>query len=243
MPTAPWIRQAAADRTVSTGIGLAGIATSWSHSRLRWTLPLRARPSAVREGGRMHQHLAHVGPGNGGSPAAAGVVRPEAGRVGERPEAGGVGDRPGAGRVGEPPEAGRLGGDSTGRPLLMSKLTVPGLPNEFVERPRLAEILDAGARGPVTLLTAPPGWGKTVALDSWVRTSRTAVPVAWLTLEPGDGGSRFWSYLHAALMAAERPASEERTRLLHSATFPRRVELWKLIVCSAPPSTDTAAEP
>ncbi len=161
----------------------------------------------------MHQHLAHVGPGNGGSPAAAGVVRPEAGRVGERPEAGGVGDRPGAGRVGEPPEAGRLGGDSTGRPLLMSKLTVPGLPNEFVERPRLAEILDAGARGPVTLLTAPPGWGKTVALNSWVRTSRTAVPVAWLTLEPGDGGSRFWSYLHAALMAAERPASEERTRL------------------------------
>src|SRR6266545_374760 len=203
MPTAPCIRQATADRAVSTGIGLAGIATSWSHSRLRWTLPLRARPSAVREGGRMHQHLAHVGPGNGGSPAAAGVVRPEAGRLGERPEAGPVGDRPGAGRVGEPPEAGRLGGDSTGRPLLTSKLTVPGLPNEFVERPRLAEILDAGARGPVTLLTAPPGWGKTVALNSWVRTSRTAVPVAWLTLEPGDGGSRFWSYLHAALVAAE----------------------------------------
>jgi LuxR family maltose regulon positive regulatory protein len=87
-------------------------------------------------------------------------------------------------------------------PLLRSKLAVPPPPAGLVHRPRLYELLDAGARGPVTVLGAPAGWGKTVLLSSWVREVR-AGPVAWLTVEPCDEGERFWRYLCAALFSPD----------------------------------------
>lgn len=88
-------------------------------------------------------------------------------------------------------------------PLLTSKLAVPALPDGLVDRPRLGKLLDAGVGGPVTLLSAPAGWGKTVLLSAWVRTGSPACPVAWLTLEGDDAGTRFWTYVHAALNAAD----------------------------------------
>jgi LuxR family maltose regulon positive regulatory protein len=86
-------------------------------------------------------------------------------------------------------------------PLLRSKLLVPPLPRAMVERERLHATLDSGALGPVTLLDAPAGWGKTVALSAWARAG-TGPPVGWLSLEAGDEGARFWRYLHAAVTAA-----------------------------------------
>jgi LuxR family maltose regulon positive regulatory protein len=122
----------------------------------------------------------------------------------------------------------RSGEDASSRPLLSSKLTVPNLPVELVERPRLAEFLDAGTRGPVTSLIAPAGWGKTVLLNSWVRKSVPAGPVAWLTLERGDDGTRFWSYLHAALSAAAPPEHENRPALPAPGTVEHDVHLAQL---------------
>jgi LuxR family maltose regulon positive regulatory protein len=87
-------------------------------------------------------------------------------------------------------------------PLLTAKLAVPAAPSGLVERSRLADRLDSGTRVPITMLAAPPGWGKTVLLSSWVRAGRAGCPVAWLSLEPGDEGQRFWAYLRAALDSA-----------------------------------------
>ncbi|WP_239075669.1 LuxR C-terminal-related transcriptional regulator [Planosporangium flavigriseum] len=84
-------------------------------------------------------------------------------------------------------------------PLLTSKLTVPVLPNGLVTRPRLVEMLDAGIRGPLTVLSAPAGWGKTALLNAWVRAGGPVQPVTWLTVEADDAGDRFWAYLHSAL--------------------------------------------
>lgn len=75
---------------------------------------------------------------------------------------------------------------------------VPELPDGFVDRPRLRGLLDAGAEGPVTLVTAPAGWGKTVLLSSWARAGSKAV--CWLSIEPGDD-RWFWSYLSSTLGA------------------------------------------
>jgi LuxR family maltose regulon positive regulatory protein len=83
-------------------------------------------------------------------------------------------------------------------PVLTSKLRIPPLPTGLVDRERLRAALDRGVRGPVTLLEAPAGWGKSVLLSSWV-AGGVAGPVAWLSVEPGDEGTRFWSYLRAAL--------------------------------------------
>jgi LuxR family transcriptional regulator, maltose regulon positive regulatory protein len=90
-------------------------------------------------------------------------------------------------------------GTPPGVPLLASKLAVPVLPEGLVVRPRLVESLETGVRGPLTVLAASPGSGKTALLNSWVRAGGSADPVSWLTLEPEDEGDRFWSYLHVAL--------------------------------------------
>ncbi|GFJ84619.1 LuxR family transcriptional regulator [Phytohabitans houttuyneae] len=82
-------------------------------------------------------------------------------------------------------------------PLLASKLSVPPPPEVTLARPRLTRLLDAGARGPVTLVAAPAGWGKTVLLGTWAR-AQPDLPVAWYTVEAGDG-PRFWTYVGAAL--------------------------------------------
>src|SRR5690606_9149901 len=95
-----------------------------------------------------------------------------------------------------------------GVPLLRGRLAPPALPDGLVERPRLRALLTAGARRAVTLVAAPAGWGKTVLLTWWSRT--TDRPVAWLSVEPGDTDDDFWRYLYAALNAdpalAEVPA-------------------------------------
>src|SRR4051794_30313710 len=45
--------------------------------------------------------------------------------------------------------------------------TVPSAPEHLVSRPRLTTKLDQGVLGPVTLLSAGPGSGKTVLLSDW----------------------------------------------------------------------------
>jgi LuxR family maltose regulon positive regulatory protein len=115
-----------------------------------------------------------------------------------------------AGEVGRMPEnriyqgAGEPGvreaGDAAVRPpLLTSKLAVAPLPGAVVTRPRLFHLLDTGAAGPLTLVSAPPGWGKTMLLSSWYRARDADASLAWLSVERGDSGGRLWSYLHAAL--------------------------------------------
>ncbi|GIG90301.1 LuxR C-terminal-related transcriptional regulator [Plantactinospora endophytica] len=98
-------------------------------------------------------------------------------------------------------------------PLLTAKLAAaPRAGAVLLPRSRLFDLLDLGTAGPLTLVSASAGWGKTVLLSSWCRArnataGRTAKgpdrgPVAWLSLEPGDGGARLWSYLYAALRPA-----------------------------------------
>ena len=57
-------------------------------------------------------------------------------------------------------------------PFELSRFVVPLPPKGIVRRPRLLERLDAGARGPLTLVTAPAGTGKTVLAASWAANAR-----------------------------------------------------------------------
>ncbi|MEU7843391.1 LuxR C-terminal-related transcriptional regulator [Micromonospora sp. NPDC049114] len=88
--------------------------------------------------------------------------------------------------------------------MLASRLTPTVPPEPVVARPRLLRRLDEGGAGPVTLVAAPAGWGKTTLLASWVRLAdpgSTSGP-AWVSVETGDDGDRLWAYLAAALRTA-----------------------------------------
>ncbi len=94
--------------------------------------------------------------------------------------------------------SGNLASPSRPSELLTAKLAVPHLPPGLVVRQRLVDRVAAGAKGPVTLVIAGPGWGKTQLVASWAKIDPG--PVAWVSLDSHDNDPVvFWSYLLAAL--------------------------------------------
>ena len=87
-----------------------------------------------------------------------------------------------------------------GAPLVATKLRAPTTVAGYQERPRLSSALDRGLDDSVrlTILSAPPGYGKTAALAGWLESRGLAH--AWLSLDPADNDlARFVRYLVAAL--------------------------------------------
>ena len=87
------------------------------------------------------------------------------------------------------------------RLVLLSKITVPGVPAWGVRRQRLDDLITRGAEGPLTSVTGPPGAGKTMAITLWAAGGRPAArPLAWVTLDDYDNEPGiFWSHVLAAL--------------------------------------------
>ncbi len=88
-------------------------------------------------------------------------------------------------------------------PVLEAKITVPGVPGWAVPRPRISKLMAHGVPGRrLTVVTGPPGAGKTMAMALWAAASPGAV--AWVTLDDYDNRPRvFWSYVVAALRRAD----------------------------------------
>jgi transcriptional regulator with XRE-family HTH domain len=90
--------------------------------------------------------------------------------------------------------------------LLATKLYRPRQTQAVVARPRLNERLDQGLTGPLTLICAPAGFGKTTLVAD--RLAHLAVPSAWLALDAHDDvPGTFLRYVVAALHGAVRRLS------------------------------------
>lgn len=91
-----------------------------------------------------------------------------------------------------------MGGQISG--LLRLRASPPAVPPGFVDRPRLEERLTAAAALPVTLLSAGPGYGKTLTVASWAVRCDTPGRVAWLSVDDTDNDLQaFWSDVLGAL--------------------------------------------
>jgi LuxR family maltose regulon positive regulatory protein len=89
--------------------------------------------------------------------------------------------------------------------VLSGRLAPPRLPTALAERERLLSALDGALSTPLTLLSAPAGFGKTTLLSAWAR--RHEAQIAWLSLDELDNSpTRFWVALIAALRSCERCA-------------------------------------
>lgn len=85
-------------------------------------------------------------------------------------------------------------------PLLATKIHVPLARPQLVARPRLLAKLNEGLRmsAPLTLVSAPAGFGKTTLVSQWF--AALDVPSAWLTMDGSDNDARiFLRYLFAAV--------------------------------------------
>jgi LuxR family maltose regulon positive regulatory protein len=93
----------------------------------------------------------------------------------------------------EPKRDGSRGGIE-GPPLAEAKLAAPSKRAGLVLRPRVLRALDAGEGSALTLVAAPPGYGKSTAVREWVASRETAY--AWVTLDEGDNDPvRLWRYV------------------------------------------------
>jgi LuxR family maltose regulon positive regulatory protein len=87
--------------------------------------------------------------------------------------------------------------------LLEAKLTPPRVRPEHVVRHELLALLRATESRTLTLVAAPPGFGKTTLLAQWV-ASDDGPGAAWLSLDEDDNDpARFVAYLIAAFRTTE----------------------------------------
>ena len=111
----------------------------------------------------------------------------------------------------EPP--GRAGSEWPA--VARARITTPPPPSGAVERARLFDLLDAGIRRRLTVVTGPPGAGKTLLVSTWAaRPPRRHSPgrVAWLSIEPGDSRpAQFWGAVIAAARTAGVPGLDALT--------------------------------
>ena len=74
---------------------------------------------------------------------------------------------------------------------------------EGVRRPRLDAMLDRGLDHTLTLVSAGPGFGKTLTVASWVRRRQVDHAFGWLSLDQTDDSPHsFWSGVLAAIRSS-----------------------------------------
>jgi len=115
--------------------------------------------------------------------------------------------------------------------LLTTKLYFPPVRPNLVSRPRLVEMLNEGLRGPLTLIAAPAGYGKTTLMGEWRVRQGSNTPVSWLSLEASDNDpARFWLYLISALDALQPGLGGDALVLLESPQLPPIESLLTVLI-------------
>jgi LuxR family maltose regulon positive regulatory protein len=106
-----------------------------------------------------------------------------------------------------------LSPDAAPSRLLKVKTRAPLKPDHYVRRPRLHRLVDEAVRGPVTLVVAPAGAGKTSLLSGWA--DELEAPVCWLTADETDRDVvQLWSGVMSSLDAVAPRCSEQAQGLL-----------------------------
>jgi LuxR family maltose regulon positive regulatory protein len=68
--------------------------------------------------------------------------------------------------------------------LLSTKLNRPPVPEDFISRPWLFDTLNQGLTKPITLISAPAGYGKTTTASAWLEGLE--FPKSWISLDRND---------------------------------------------------------
>ena len=106
-------------------------------------------------------------------------------------------------------------------PVLKVKLNAPVLHTPFIVRQNLIRALDEGFVAPFhfTLVSAPPGYGKTTLVVKWLQSS--GIPFAWVTLDKSDNNPvRFLKYISEALKTINEETGSSIESLMSAPQLP-----------------------
>src|SRR5262245_32411159 len=108
--------------------------------------------------------------------------------------------------------------------LLTTKLHLPSRCAALVSRTRLLDKLDRAPTHPLTLISAPAGFGKTTLLADWISPKRISphpLRFACVALDDGDNDpTRFWSYVCMGLNSASPGVATTALSLLQARPSP-----------------------
>lgn len=101
--------------------------------------------------------------------------------------------------------------------LIETKLHVPVLRKEWVQREDLVGYLAGCSSSRLVLVAAPAGSGKTIAVAQWAASMIESRPFAWVSLDRGDDDpARLWLHVVSALQrACPQFGGEDVLRVLH----------------------------
>jgi LuxR family maltose regulon positive regulatory protein len=102
--------------------------------------------------------------------------------------------------------------------LLSTKIAIPRLRTDIIERTPLINYLKSGLACPLTLISAPAGYGKTTLLAALVQQlDSTDLQAVWLSLDEGDNDPiRFWTYFISALQTKQPHVGDNVLQTLRS---------------------------
>jgi LuxR family maltose regulon positive regulatory protein len=104
-------------------------------------------------------------------------------------------------------------------PIIGTKLHRPPIPSYVLRRERLLKELDEGRRLPLTLISAPAGYGTSTLASCWLE--ECDCPSAWITLDQDDNDLRgFLQYVLAAIGMAFPNATMKTQTVLEAPTMP-----------------------
>ena len=104
-------------------------------------------------------------------------------------------------------------------PLLRTKIHRPPVDNDHIHRPLLLARLSRNRRLPLTLISAPAGYGKSTLASCWLAS--VDVLSAWVSLDENDNDPRFFlAYVVAAVQAIFPGTLPKTQTLLNAPTLP-----------------------
>jgi LuxR family transcriptional regulator, maltose regulon positive regulatory protein len=112
-----------------------------------------------------------------------------------------------------------IGQASLPRLLLTTKLHVPRASSRLVSRPHIFHRLQRGLERPLTLISAPAGFGKTTSLCAWI--SQAGLRAAWVSLDADDNdATQFWTYVLTSLNQTYQGVAETALAMIQAPNPP-----------------------
>ena len=113
--------------------------------------------------------------------------------------------------------------------IVSTKIGIPRLRADIVERASLINRIKAGLNYPLTLVSAPAGYGKTTLLAALIHQSDSiGLKAAWLSLDGSDNDRvNFWTHFISALQTQNEHLGESSLQMLG---VPQLVSIQPLLI-------------
>ncbi len=113
--------------------------------------------------------------------------------------------------------------------MLITKLHIPSVGNNIVNRSTLFERLNIGLNRKLILISAPPGFGKTTLLSDWIYQQK--IPTAWISLDKGDNDPvEFLNYIISGIQSINKAFGQSVLKLLNSPNKPSGESIVSLLI-------------